>query len=83
MVALKAKKLFDFDFFRGSKGMNCGGSRNSAVSHSGSNDKSSVTLQWRAPSGPTKSVDFKFTVVQSYSTYWVGVPGATIKIQGN
>ena len=57
---------------------------NSAVSHSDSNEKSSVMLQWKAPSDPSYSrkttVYFKYTVVQDGLTYWVGIPSAFIKV---
>ena len=65
--------------------MDCGGSKNSAVSHSDSDEKSSILLQWRAPSGPmsgrSNTVYFKFTVVQDGLTYWVGIPSAFIKVR--
>ena len=61
--------------------MSCGGANNGAVSHKNSEEKSSVTLQWKAPSlpsGTSKTVEFKFTAVQDYATYWVAVPAVNI-----
>ena len=61
--------------------MSCGGANNGAVSHKNSEEKSSVTLQWKAPSlpsGTSKTVEFKFTAVQDYSTFWVAVPAVNI-----
>ena len=61
--------------------MSCGGADNGAVSHKNSEEKSSVTLQWKAPSlpsGTSKTVEFKFTAVQDYSTFWVAVPAVNI-----
>ena len=72
---------FDLTFCRISKGISCGGADNGAVSHKNSEEKSSVSLQWKAPSlpsGTSKTVEFKFTAVQDYSTFWVAVPAVNI-----
>ena len=60
--------------FRKAKGINCDGQDNSAATHSNSELISEITLPWTTPlftSGPDKIVEFKFTVVKDYSTYWV------------
>ena len=68
--------------------MNCDGQTNSAASHKNSQLTSEVKLQWKAPlftSGPNKNVEFKFSVVKDYSTYWVkesGTNTVTIELEG-
>ena len=64
--------------FRKAKGINCDGQDNSAATHSNSELISEITLPWTTPlftSGPDKIVEFKFTVVKDYSTYWVKESG--------
>ena len=56
-----------------SKGLQCGGISNSAVTHTNKNLKTNVQLTWKAPAliAVDKTVEFHFTVVKDYQNYWV------------
>ncbi|KAM8930629.1 defense protein l(2)34Fc-like [Pelodytes ibericus] len=44
-----------------------------AVSHTSSSEKSSVQVNWKAPSSNTTNIQFRATVVQSGRVYWTKV----------
>ncbi|XP_063794830.1 putative ferric-chelate reductase 1 isoform X2 [Pseudophryne corroboree] len=52
--------------------LTCSAGANTAVSHTNSNLKSSITASWTAPEGEGP-VRFRATVLSSYSTFWTGV----------
>lgn len=58
--------------------MNCGGIDNIAATHKNNNLKPKVIIPWKAPtsavSGP---VEFKFSVVEEYTKFWVKMPAAS------
>ena len=58
------------------KELSCDGKTGSAVTHNNPSKTlmSEITIPWKAPlftSGPSKTVEFKFTVLKDFSTYWV------------
>ena len=58
--------------------MKCGDKENIAATHKNNDLISEITLPWKAPtftSGPDKTVEFKFTVVKDFSTFWVKESG--------
>ena len=60
------------------KSINCGSKSNVAVTHKSSDPKSNIVLSWKADDNAGKTVQFKFTVVQDYSTYWVKQDAANL-----
>ena len=63
------------------KGLNCGGTDNSAVTHTNPSDKKSINLSWKAPklpSGSFKTIEFKFSAAKDFDTFWVAIPATNI-----
>ena len=67
--------IYNFEFkFYSAKGMTCGGIENSVATHKSNSEKTSVILPWKAPdlpSGTSKTVEFKFTAVKEFDTFWI------------
>lgn len=53
------------------KGVDCGGVKNSAVTHVSPAAKPQVTLLWTPPRDFSGKVVFVATVVEEFKTYWV------------
>ncbi|GFO05111.1 ferric-chelate reductase 1 [Plakobranchus ocellatus] len=51
----------------------CFGNVNSAVTHTSSEEKSSVTIYWTAPVVPLGHVQIRSTIVSNTSTFWTGI----------
>ena len=66
--------------------MTCGGIEKSVATHKSNSEKTSVILPWKAPdlpSGTSKIVEFKFTAVKNYSTFWIQQSATnTVRIEG-
>ena len=62
------------------KSINCGSGTSNAATHKSSDPKSNIVLSWKADGNDKagKTVEFKFTVVQDYSTYWVKQDAANL-----
>ncbi|TSU75991.1 Ferric-chelate reductase 1 [Bagarius yarrelli] len=59
--------------------LTCSGVSSSAVSHTSDVAKTQVQTKWKAPtSGNLNNMEFKATVVQDYSTIWLGVKSSQI-----
>ncbi|KAG2461532.1 FRRS1 reductase, partial [Polypterus senegalus] len=65
-----------------SQRLTCDGTEGSAVSHTSKSGKMKVEIIWNVPASAPSSVQFLFTVVRYYDTFWVKVPGPVIT-QGN
>ena len=79
--------IYNFDFkFYSAKGMTCGGIENSVATHKSNSEKTSVILPWKAPdlpSGTSKIVEFKFSAVKDFSTFWIQQSATnTVRIEG-
>ena len=55
-----------------------------AVTHTSDSTKSSIALEWQAPSslGAVTEIEFVATVVQSFQTYWVQLTKTTVSASG-
>jgi len=65
------------------KGVDCGGAKDSAVTHVNNDVKPSVSLIWKPPAGFSGGVIFVATVVQEFKTYWVGVQSQKLELSAN
>jgi len=63
----------------GSQGLACSDIPDSSLTHSNNNERSSVSVQWKAPSQPGTYVILA-TVVQDKLTYWVAQKSQTITV---
>ena len=57
--------------------MTCDSKDNVGATHNNAQLKNEIILPWKAPifsEGPAKNVEFKFTVVKDYSTFWIAKP---------
>uniref|UniRef100_A0AAV2JN04 Ferric-chelate reductase 1 n=1 Tax=Knipowitschia caucasica TaxID=637954 RepID=A0AAV2JN04_KNICA len=61
----------------GTQRLSCGGSPNSALSHSSSSEKSSVQVTWRPAAD--QDVHFYATIVQNITVYWVAVASPRVR----
>ncbi|XP_028666963.1 putative ferric-chelate reductase 1 [Erpetoichthys calabaricus] len=61
-----------------SQRLTCDGTEGSAVSHTSKSGKIKVEVIWNVPASAPSSVQFLFTVVQYYDTFWVKEPGPII-----
>jgi len=52
------------------------------VTHSSSQPKTSLTISWSAPSQLSGQVQVIATVVQDFSTYWVGLTSVKVTVRG-
>ena len=50
------------------------------ISHADGKVKESVTLLWLSPSDLDRDVRFRVSVVQDYSTYWVGYDTPVVRV---
>ncbi|KAG9351102.1 hypothetical protein JZ751_024992 [Albula glossodonta] len=58
--------------------LQCGHTKDSAVSHTSDSKKTKVQVIWRSPESSPPSVQFLVTVVQKYKVYWVRIPGPVV-----
>ncbi|RDD38018.1 Ferric-chelate reductase 1 [Trichoplax sp. H2] len=61
----------------GAKTIACNDLANSAATHANSDQKTSISISWRAPS-PVGNVQFFLTVVQQFTTLWTGIKSGII-----
>uniref|UniRef100_A0AAY3ZVZ3 Uncharacterized protein n=1 Tax=Denticeps clupeoides TaxID=299321 RepID=A0AAY3ZVZ3_9TELE len=68
----------------GTQLLTCGGVTNSAVSHTSKSSKTSIQARWTAPSsGNLANIEFRVTVVKSYSVYWTQLKSAAVSYSGS
>ncbi|KAI9554353.1 hypothetical protein GHT06_019625 [Daphnia sinensis] len=60
--------------------IDCSGGMQNAVSHSNSNDKKSVTIEWIPPPNYSGQVVFKTTFVQNKVTFWVKTESKVVSV---
>jgi len=63
------------------KALNCEGGQGNAITHTNNADKSQVQFKWTAPAGYKGQVYFSATIVQSFDTFWKGVPSNAFSVQ--
>jgi len=65
------------------KYMTCGRGIHNSLTHRSSAEKESVAATWRAPSNFEGEVMFVYSVLRDFSTYWVKIEGAKVKVTSN
>ncbi|XP_062566577.1 ferric-chelate reductase 1-like [Saccostrea cucullata] len=60
------------------KTLTCNNVQNSAVTHTTKSDKTQAKFYWK-PAANTGHIYFRATVVQVYSTYWVGIQSPVLR----
>ena len=55
--------------------MDCGRGYRNSVTHIRNDDKSSVTVAWTVPEGLEREVEFRYSVVVDFETYWTNLNG--------
>ncbi|TRY95822.1 hypothetical protein DNTS_022041 [Danionella cerebrum] len=63
--------------------LSCDGVTSRAVSHTTAVKKSLVQVTWMAPSyGPLSNIEFKATILKSFSNFWLNVTSSTVLYNG-
>jgi len=60
--------------------MTCGRGIHNSITHRKSNPKFSVKAQWRAPANYEGVVMFRYTALEKYNKFWVGVEGGRVRV---
>ena len=70
---------FSFDASQRAKCLECNNPCDS-ITHKNAAMKSKVVATWTPPSDFTGTISFRYTIVLSYSEYWVAIDGPTVNV---